>query len=128
MASVSHAFVGFSLANPRTVGPAALPAGLSKFSVSFDASGFTAGQLVWLSVDLSADNGATWQSVALADFDGPWKDKSGVTQTVVGLTFTLGLAADGVTQVVSGAGWQMRGSLSPVNGPVAIGAGNVSAA
>lgn len=125
--ALTRAFAGFQLSAVRQVGPAVLSAGLSRFTVAFDVSGFLAGQVVWLELELSIDGGQTFASVCVADFNGPWTDKHGNLQTIVSLTFGLGTNIDGTPQV-SGSGWQLRGTLTPVNGPVAIGAGSLSAA
>lgn len=117
--ALAQNFAGFTLSGPRTVGPAPLPAGLSRFQVSFDTAGFTAGQVVWLTLDFSFDGGASWQTLVKADFTGPWLDKQGNLQTLVGLALTL--------PSTSSSGWQFRGSLVPVNGPVVIGAGSLAA-
>lgn len=118
MAAATQQFLAFSLLGPTTVGPLAVGAGRSRFYIVFSLTGLLGGQVVWLSIELSTDGGVTWQNACTADVT--------VATGTADLAFSLGTDAQGA-QVLSGAGWQMRGVLTPVNGPVLLGVGTLSA-
>lgn len=124
MAALNVPFNGFTLSAQHVFGPQAVAAGRSSFFLTFDMSGFTAGQSVFLLIELSEDGGVTWPENAFCDFDGPYRNKRGQLITVGDLRFTLGQNPD-LSQRVTTTQAQIRATLTPTNGPVAIGAGSI---
>lgn len=125
------ALPAFTLSADRLFGPITLPAGLSVFTIMLDVGLFTPGQVMWVRFEGSPDNGTTWFPLCTMDFDGPWTDKQGRARTDVSMTFTLGQKSDGQGGLMprtTNAGDLLRAGCLPVNGPILVGAGTLSAA
>ena len=74
------------------------------------------GRIFWLIVDISLDD-VNWQNLGAVDFDGPWRNKQGVLQNNIGVSFGLPRTSE--------AGWRVRVNFRVENGPIDIAGGSL---
>lgn len=93
-----------------------VPAGTHKAVLSLDVTNMV-NQVVVILVEYW--DGTLWTGT-FADFNGPWRNKQGVLQNTVSLSFDFGSIADASgawVPRVSIPGWQVRAKFTVTNGP-----------
>lgn len=108
---------------PTVIGPQTIPAGINSAQLNMDVKNMTTGQVLWMKVE--HNNGSGWVMDAYADFDGPYKDKTGQTTNTNSLFVTFGSVGEPPQPILSQTGWQVRATVWAVNGPISIPSGSI---
>jgi hypothetical protein len=115
-------------AGSRVLGPAAVPTGITGFTLALDRAAWVAGVTLAMTVDLSLDSGVTWNTppetvapypVGLTAEGGVALDKNGAAYTQTTLSTAIPQSASTTRQlratvVITGGSLTTKGTLTTV--------------